>query len=203
MNESMLWYNNAAENFNSALPVGNGRIGGMVYGRTEHELIQLNEDSVWSGGKRNRNNPDAPEGLKEVRELLKQERIPEAEEIAFRKLQGVSSESRHYMPLGNLNIDMKLDGRAKEYKRGLDLENAAAFTEFLSGETRYRREVFVSEPDNVMIVHISAENGTVELSAYLDGRNGYYDDNRPVKKNMIMFSGGSGGKDGLFFAAVL
>ncbi len=108
MNESMLWYNNAAENFNSALPVGNGRIGGMVYGRTEHELIQLNEDSVWSGGKRNRNNPDAPEGLKEVRELLKQERIPEAEEIAFRKLQGVSSESRHYMPLGNLNIDMKL-----------------------------------------------------------------------------------------------
>ena len=51
------------------------------------------------------------------------------------------------MPLGNLNIDMKLDGRAKEYKRGLDLENAAAFTEFLSGETRYRREVFVSEPD--------------------------------------------------------
>lgn len=203
MNESMLWYNNAAENFDSALPVGNGRIGGMVYGRTEHELIQLNEDSVWSGGKRNRNNPDAPEGLKEVRELLKQERIPEAEEIAFRKLQGVSSESRHYMPLGNLNIDMKLDGRAKEYKRGLDLENAAAFTEFLSGETRYRREVFVSEPDNVMIVHISAENGTVELSAYLDGRNGYYDDNRPVKKNMIMFSGGSGGKDGLFFAAVL
>ncbi len=72
---------------------------------------------------------------------------------------------------------------AKEYKRGLDLENAAErFTEFLSGETRYRREVFVSEPDNVMIVHISAENGTVELSAYLDGRNGYYDDNRPVKK---------------------
>lgn len=119
MNESMLWYNNVAENFDSALPVGNGRIGGMVYGRTEHELIQLNEDSVWSGGKRNRNNPDAPEGLKEVRELLKQERIPEAEEIAFRKLQGVSSESRHYMPLGNLNIDMKLDGRAKEYKEVL------------------------------------------------------------------------------------
>ncbi len=203
MNESILWYTNSAENFNSALPVGNGRIGGMVYGRTEHELIQLNEDSVWSGGKRNRNNPDAPEALSEIRELLKQERIPEAEDIAIRKLQGVSSESRHYMPLGNLYIDMKLDGRAKEYKRGLDLKSAVAFTEFLSGETQYRREVFVSEPDNVMIVHISAENGTVDLSAYLDGRNGYYDENRPVNKNTIMFSGGSGGKDGLFFAAVL
>lgn len=203
MNESILWYTNSAENFNSALPVGNGRIGGMVYGRTEHELIQLNEDSVWSGGKRNRNNPDALEGLTEVRELLKQERIPEAEEIALKKLQGVSSESRHYMPLGNLYIDMKLNGRAKEYKRGLDLENAVAFTEFLSGETKYRREVFVSEPDNVMIVHMSAENGTLEFTAYLDGRDGYYDDNRPVKENMILFSGGSGGKDGLFFAAVL
>lgn len=203
MNESILWYTNSAENFNSALPVGNGRIGGMVYGRTEHELIQLNEDSVWSGGKRNRNNPDALEALTEIRELLKQERIPEAEDIALRKLQGLSPESRHYMPLGNLYIDMKLDGRAKEYKRGLDLANAVAFTEFLSGDTKYRREVFVSEPDNVMIVHIAAENGTVELSAYLDGRNGYYDDNRPVSKNMIMFSGGSGGKEGLFFAAVL
>lgn len=203
MNESILWYTNSAENFSSALPVGNGRIGGMVYGRTEHELIQLNEDSVWSGGKRNRNNPDALEGLTEVRELLKQERIPEAEEIALKKLQGVSSESRHYMPLGNLYIDMKLNGRAKEYKRGLDLENAVAFTEFLSGETKYRRDVFVSEPDNVMIVHMSAENGTLEFTAYLDGRDGYYDDNRPVKENMILFSGGSGGKDGLFFAAVL
>lgn len=203
MNDSILWYNNPAEDFNSALPVGNGRIGGMVYGKTEHELIQLNEDSIWSGGKRNRINPDAAEGLKEVRSLLEQERIPEAEETAFKKLTGIPSDCRHYMPLGNLKIDMQLDGRAKEYKRGLDLEHASAFTEFLSGETTYRREVFVSEPDNVMVIHFSAENGTIGFTAYFDGRDDYYDDNRPVKENMILFSGGSGGRDGLFFAAAL
>ena len=70
MNESVLWYSQPAEDFNSALPVGNGRIGAMVYGRPENEIIQLNEDSVWSGGKRNRINPDAAEGLHEIRKLI-------------------------------------------------------------------------------------------------------------------------------------
>ncbi|MGN1480774.1 glycoside hydrolase family 95 protein [Porcipelethomonas sp.] len=203
MNESLLWYNNPAEDFNSAIPVGNGRIGGMVYGKPENEIIQLNEDSVWSGGKRNRINPDAADGLKEVRQLIEEEKIPEAEQLAFRKLQGVTPDSRHYMPLGNLYIDMKLSGIAKEYKRGLDLENAVAFTEFVSGETMYKREVFVSEPDNVMVVHFTAENGTLEICASIDGRDDYYDDNRPVRDNIIMYSGGSGGRDGLFFAAAL
>ena len=169
----------------------------------EKELIELNEDSVWSGGKRNRLNPDALEGLKEVRQLLSEEKIPEAEKLAFSKLQGVTPNSRHYMPLGNLYIDMKLQGAAREYKRGLDLENALAFTEFISGETSYKREVFVSEPDSVMVVHLSAENGTLEFSAYIDGRDDYYDDNRPVKDNIIMYSGGTGGKNGIFFAAAL
>ena len=203
MKEPVLWYNDPAADFNSALPVGNGRIGGMIYGRPEKELIELNEDSVWSGGKRNRLNPDALEGLKEVRQLLSEEKIPEAEKLAFSKLQGVTPNSRHYMPLGNLYIDMKLQGAAREYKRGLDLENALAFTEFISGETSYKREVFVSEPDSVMVVHLSAENGTLEFSAYIDGRDDYYDDNRPVKDNIIMYSGGTGGKNGIFFAAAL
>ena len=203
MKGSVLWYNDPAADFNSALPVGNGRIGGMIYGRPEKELIELNEDSVWSGGKRNRLNPDALEGLKEVRQLLSEEKIPEAEKLAFSKLQGVTPNSRHYMPLGNLYIDMKLQGAAREYKRGLDLENALAFTEFISGETSYKREVFVSEPDSVMVVHLSAENGTLEFSAYIDGRDDYYDDNRPVKDNIIMYSGGTGGKNGIFFAAAL
>lgn len=203
MKESVLWYNDPAADFNSALPVGNGRIGGIIYGRPEKELIELNEDSVWSGGKRNRLNPDALEGLKEVRQLLSEEKIPEAEKLAFSKLQGVTPNSRHYMPLGNLYIDMKLQGAAREYKRGLDLENALAFTEFISGETSYKREVFVSEPDSVMVVHLSAENGTLEFSAYIDGRDDYYDDNRPVKDNIIMYSGGTGGKNGIFFAAAL
>ena len=93
--ETMLWYEKPAENFDQALPIGNGRIGAMVFGGAADEVLKLNEDSVWSGGKRNRNNPDAREGLEEVRKLLREERIPEAEKIAFEKLQGVTPNSRH------------------------------------------------------------------------------------------------------------
>ncbi|MBR4278427.1 MAG: glycoside hydrolase N-terminal domain-containing protein, partial [Lachnospiraceae bacterium] len=70
MRETKLRYNKPAKDFNEALPVGNGRIGGMIYGETDRDLIGLNEDSIWSGGLRNRNNPDSKEGLKEVRRLL-------------------------------------------------------------------------------------------------------------------------------------
>lgn len=203
MKETLLWYSAPAEDFNSALPIGNGRIGGMVYGRPQEELIQLNEDSVWSGGKRNRINPNAGEGLKEVRKLLSEGKIPEAEDVAFRKLQGVTTNCRHYMPLGNLKINMNLDGRAVNYKRGLDLETAIAFTEFSVGETKFTRNVFVSEPDGVMVVHIAAENGVVNFSAYLDGRDDYFDDNRPINENMILYSGGTGGRNGIDFATVM
>lgn len=142
MNESILWYDHPAEDFDSALPLGNGRIGAMVYGRPEKELIELNEDSIWSGGKRNRINPDAKSSLKEIRRLImEEENIPEAERIAMKKMQGVTPNSRHYMPLGNLEIDMKLGGqKAKNYKRGLDLETAVCFTEFTAGDASYKRE---------------------------------------------------------------
>lgn len=204
MSESVLWYQKPAEDFNSALPVGNGRIGGMVYCKPENELIQLNEDSVWSGGKRNRNNPNALQGLEEVRNLIKEERITEAEEIVFKKMQGVTPSSRHYMPLGNLHIHTDLGGkRAKDYKRWLDLECASVFTEFTAGDVILRREVFVSEPDGVMVVHLTSENGAADSYAEIDGRDDYFDDNRPVKENLILFSGGSGGKDGILFAAAL
>lgn len=204
MNESILWYNQPAEDFNSALPVGNGRIGAMVYGHPENELIQLNEDSVWSGGKRNRNNPNAKEGFNKIRKLIMEEKIPEAEKLAFKKMQGVTPNCRHYMPLGNLDIFMDLGGKkAKNYKCGLDLESAVVFSEFTVGEASYKREVFVSEPDSIIAIHITVENGVINLSTGIDGRDDYYDDNRPIKENVILYSGGSGGRDGIFFAAAL
>ena len=92
--ETLLNYKGAAEDFNQALPRGNGRIGGMVYGRAEDELIHLNEDSVWSGGMRHRINPDAFRGYNEVKDLLKNGQLSEAERIAFETMQGVSPDSR-------------------------------------------------------------------------------------------------------------
>lgn len=203
MNETLLWYESAAEKFNAALPVGNGRIGGMVYGKPYNEVISLNEDSVWSGGKRNRINPDSKEGLEEIRRLLDEEKISQAEKVAYRKLQGISPVSRHYMPLANLNINMSLSGVAKEYKRGLNLDTAIAFTEFKSNGITYRREVFVSEPDSVMVVHLTADEGTFDFSANFSCIEDYYDNNRPVQNNIILLTGGFGGNNGIQFGVAM
>lgn len=204
--ETMLWYEKPAENFDQALPIGNGRIGAMVFGGAADEVLKLNEDSVWSGGKRNRNNPDAREGLEEVRKLLREERIPEAEKIAFEKLQGVTPNSRHYMPLGDLNLHMDFAGKAKQYQRSLDLEHALATVRFTANDITYVREAFVSEPDRVLVLHIAAsEPGMVNLRATLDGRDDYYDDCRPCTDypNMLVYDGGTGSRNGIFFAAAL
>lgn len=202
--ETLLHYTRPAENFDEALPIGNGRIGGMVFGGTANEIIRLNEDSLYSGGLRHRINPDAQEGLAEVRALLAEGRIPEAEAIAFQKLQGVSPNMRHYMPLGELSINMELDGKAKNYSRTLDISTAVADVNFTVDEVEYTREVFVSAPDDVMVIHISAsEHGKISLTCGIDGRDDYYDDNRPCGKNMLSYTGGTGSKDGIFFAAAV
>ncbi len=116
----------------------------------------MNEDSVWSGGKRQRNNPDAKEGLAEIRALLKEEQIEAAEKIAFEKMQGVTPNCRHYMPLGNLNLHMDFPGKAKQYQRTLDLEQALTTTRFTANEITFVREAFVSEPDRVLVIHLEA-----------------------------------------------
>ncbi len=202
--ETLLKYSRPAENFNEALPIGNGRIGGMVFGGAANEFIKLNEDSVWSGGLRHRVNPDAQEGLTEVRALLAEDRIPEAEKIAFEKLQGVTPNMRHYMPLGDLSINMELDGKPKNYSRTLDLSTAVTDVNFTVNEVEYTREVFVSAPDEVMVIHISAsEAGKISLTCGIDGRDDYYDDNRPCGENMLLYTGGTGSKDGIFFAAAV
>lgn len=202
--ETLLKYNKPAENFDQALPVGNGRIGGMIFGGAANETIKLNEDSVWSGGLRHRINPDAQEGLAEIRALLMEGRIPEAEKIAFEKLQGVTPNMRHYMPLGELSVNMELDGKAKNYSRSLELATAVSDVHFTVNEVGFTREVFVSAPDEVMVIHItSSQEGSVSLTCGIDGRDDYYDDNRPCGENMLLYTGGTGSKDGIFFAAAI
>ncbi len=202
--KTMLWYRNPATDFDHALPVGNGRIGGMLFGDPAEEIIKLNEDSVWSGGKRERNNPDAYEGFQEIRKLLQEEHIQEAEKIAFQKMQGVTPNARHYMPLGNLHIHQKLSGKARQYRRSLDLEQALATVEFTVNDVTYIRELFVSYPDQIMVLHIAAnQKGCLSLSVDIDGRDDYYDDCRPCAPNTILYTGGTGSKNGIFFAAAL
>lgn len=198
---TILKYNRAAADFLEALPVGNGRIGGMVYGGAAEEFIRLNEDSVWSGGLRHRINPDAKEGLREVRRLLSEGDIPAAEKVAFEKMQGVTPNMRRYMPLGDLRIVTALNGRVREYSRTLDISSAVAAVQFTDGEQQFTRNVFVSAPDDVMVIdlHSDTPHG-LSIECCLDGRDDCYDDNRPCGKNMFIYTGNYGA---VSFAACL
>ena len=201
--EQTLWYTRAAQDFDHALPVGNGRIGGMVFGGAQKETIKLNEDSIYSGGMRDRINPRAYEGFTEIRQLLLEEKITEAEELAFQKMQGVTPNSRHYMPLGELTMHFGFTGKARNYVRSLDLSRAVASVRFTDDAgVQFCREVYVSHPAQLMVIHLTCDQpAKLEFSASIDGRDDYYDDNRPVEETTILYTGGTGSRDGIFFAA--
>lgn len=204
MSENLLKYRSPASAFTEALPVGNGRIGGMIFGKPADELIRLNEDSIWSGGLRHRINPDAKEGLSEIRELIRNGDISAAEKLAFQKMQGIPENMRHYMPLGDLSISMELNGKARDYLRTLDLSTAVSTVTFTANEKQFVRSVFCSVPDQVMVIDIHSDTPkSVSLTCGLGGRDDYYDENRPNSDNMLIFTGGTGSSDGIFFAACL
>ena len=204
MSENILKYSVPAADFGEALPIGNGRIGGMVYGKPAGEIIRINEDSFWSGGLRHRINPNAREGLETVRRLLAEGDIPSAEREAFRKMQGVPENMRHYMPLCSLAISMDIGGKAKDYSRILDLSTAVTGVSFTAGGVLYTRNVFCSAPDQVMVVDIHSDTpAKINLSCCLDGSDEQCDENRPCGKNMLSYTGGSGGVNGIFFGVCL
>ncbi|MEO6520282.1 MAG: glycoside hydrolase family 95 protein [Mucilaginibacter sp.] len=150
-----LWYNKPAQKWVEALPLGNGRLGAMVFGRTDEELIQLNEGSLWSGGPVKANaNPGAFQNLQPLREALFTEDYITAEALS-RKMQGDFSES--YLPLGDLLI--RQDFGKKEplaYYRDLSLNNAVATTRFVIDGVTYSREIFISTPANLLVIKLSS-----------------------------------------------
>ena len=151
-----LWYNKPATQWVEALPVGNGHIGGMIFGGVEEELIQLNESTLYSGGPVKRNiNPEAHTYLPKIREaLLKEEDYTKANQLA-RKMQGLFTES--YLPLGDLVIKQDFQGATPSaYYRDLDLQNAIATTRFTINDIEFKREVIASAPGNVLLVRLTA-----------------------------------------------
>ncbi|MBQ9541918.1 glycoside hydrolase family 95 protein [Ruminococcus sp.] len=204
MNDRKIWFKAPAEDWNVALPVGNGRIGGMCFGQPLYEKIQLNEDSIFSGGQRKRNNPSARENLEKVRQLLKEEKIAEAEKIVLEAFCGTPVNQRHYMPLGDLVIQHHLESECEYKCRSLDLENAVCTAEYSIKGVNYVRRVICSEPAQVMAINITADkSASISLKLTLDGRDDYFDDNSPVNDTDILYYGGCGGEDGINFAAYL
>lgn len=150
----VLWYKQPAKDWNEALPIGNGRLGAMVFGNPRNELIQLNEETLWTGGPKPLNpNPDAYQYLASVREDLFRDSVARAVRN-MRKMQGPDSDA--YQPLGDLLIDQQFEGQATDYYRDLNISNATATTRFTAGGVTYTRTVFSSAPDQVIIIHLKA-----------------------------------------------
>ncbi len=162
-----IWFRQPAKDWNEALPVGNGRLGAMVFGRVDQELIQLNEDSLWAGHRIDTTNPKALDALKKVRQLLFDGKNAEATSEA-KNMMGVPERVKSYQILGNLNLTFPGLNQAQDYRRELDLNNGIARTSFQTGLRRYTREVFASAPGQVIVVRISGEvPGTVSFNAAL------------------------------------
>ena len=148
-------FDKPAAYFEEAFPLGNGRIGAMVYGTFPSEHILLNEESLWAGGPVDPNmNPEAHLFLPQVREALSQGEYPLADRL-IRNMQGSFSQS--FAPLGDLYIDLQHDQGVEEYSRTLDLRRAVALTQYRIGPVTYQRELFVSFPDQQLLIRLSAD----------------------------------------------
>ncbi len=164
-----LWYHRPAAGWLQALPVGNGRLGGMVFGRVGAERIQLNEESLWSGGRRDRNNPKALEHLPEVRRLVMVGKVTEAEALANKTMMGVPMRVTPYQTLGDLHLRFEGHEQVADYRRELDLGTAIARVSYRVGEVQYTREVFATSVDNVLVVRlVCGKPGGITVTATVD-----------------------------------
>jgi len=177
----LLWYQQPARQWTEALPVGNGRLGAMVFGGVRSERIQLNENTVWTGWPDEKaNNPEALKALPEIRSLLFAGKYAEAQRLANAKLICGGDGSGHgrgakvafgsYQSLGDLWLEFDgLDDKPAEYRRQLDLDVATCTTRFQSGGVTFTREVFASAPQQVLVIRITASQpGKLTFSIALD-----------------------------------
>ncbi len=156
-NALTLWYKQPAEKWTDALPLGNGRLGAMVFGGVSEERLQLNDDTLWSGsGPLEWNNPSAKQHLPVVRRLVLEAKDYVAADNECKKMQGPFNQS--YQTLGNLRLAVEHPDPVTEYRRDLNLDNAVAGISYRAGGARYTREVFASAPDQVIVVRLETDN---------------------------------------------
>ncbi len=163
-----LWYTQEAKAWSEALPVGNGRLGAMVFGGAVQERLQLNEDSLWSGNPNKQDNLQAKDLLPEVRRLLFEGRYAEANTLA-QQMQGPNAQA--YQPLGNVYLNFGDSDSITDYRRELDLNTAVASTRYSSNGVTLIRDVFASFPDQVIVVRIRTlfdEPAAISFTVHVD-----------------------------------
>jgi alpha-L-fucosidase 2 len=164
-----LFFNQPAATWADSLPVGNGRLGACVFGQPSRERIQLNEESIWDGEVRDRNNPQAAPTVAKLRELLFAGKVAEAEALIPTNFLAIPRRMPCYQTLGDLHLDFGSMEGLSNYRHELNLDTAIATTTFTHQGVDYRREVFSSQPDQVIVVRLtSSKQGKISLRATLD-----------------------------------
>ncbi|MBX7170978.1 MAG: glycoside hydrolase family 95 protein [Pyrinomonadaceae bacterium] len=160
-----LWYRRPALIWDEALPIGNGRLGAMIFGGIEGERIQLNEDTLWSGSPYNPNNPNALAALPEVRKLIFDKKYTDAAKLINEKMMAIPLKQMAYQTVGDLRFSFPKTETVSDYRRELNIANATAKVTYKIGDTTFTREMFSSAVDNVIVIKISAnKKGKVNFS---------------------------------------
>ena len=152
-----LWYRRPAKEWTEALPIGNGRLGGMIFGGIEGERIQLNEDTLWGGSPYDPTNPEALATLPEVRRLVFDGKYKEAENLIQAKMMSKPIKQMPYQTIGDLRLAFPKFADVSNYRRTLDLDTAIATTTFESNGVTYTREIFATAVDNVIVIRLTAD----------------------------------------------
>ncbi|MEN8116433.1 MAG: glycoside hydrolase family 95 protein [Bacteroidota bacterium] len=172
----VLWYDKPANNWTEALPVGNGRLGAMVYGRTEEEIIQFNEETLWSGQPHDYAHKGAHEVFDELRRLLWEGKQNEAHKLGNERFMSQPFGQLCYQPFGNILLEFSGHKNLTGFKRKLDLEEAVSSVFYEVDGVKFKREFFASEPDQAIVIQIeSSEKGTINFKTGLDSPHSNYD----------------------------
>ncbi len=184
----MLWYDQSATSWTEALPVGNGRLGAMVYGGTANEIIQFNEESLWTGQPHDYAHKEAYEVLDELRKLLWEDKQEEAHKLGNERFMSSPFGQFCYQPFGNILLHFPGHEDVTEYKRVLDLEDAISSLSYKLEDVSYKREVFSSEPDQAIMIRLEAsEKEALSFEVELDSPHNSYDVS--VEGNVIILKG--------------
>lgn len=160
-----LWYRQPAKDWNEALPIGNGRLGAMVFGGVERERFQLNEDTLSAGGPYNQISPEGRDALPEIRRLIAAGRYAEAQALADEKFMSRPIVQAPYQTVGDLFISLPGGENAQDYRRELNIDTAVARTEFRIGDKIYTRECFSTAVDRVIAIRLTARSAAAAAPA--------------------------------------
>ena len=184
------WYREPATKYWEGLPIGTGRFAAMVYGGVRDELIPFNDETLWSGAPHNPVRPDGIKALPKIRELIFAGKFAEAQRECD-KLMGIPNDVQRYQPVGELRLRFDGHDAVADYRRELDMDRALVKISYRIGDVQYRREVFASYPDQVMVMRITADKpGQVSLTAQLASVQPSAHSSAPAS-NLLVMKGGN------------